>query len=170
MAAPQLKVRQLFSLLKQSAARARAALGADQLLVPLEPWAEPDDSLDIDIDDIDAPAVTGRGHPVAVGAAPPLPAFDAWCYPLLQTAPVTVGRASSAGVSIDQATISRIHAELFCIDGVFSVLDKGSYNGTLVNDRVLEKGQVVELKNGDVVIFGEARLLFADLAHLAKLI
>jgi pSer/pThr/pTyr-binding forkhead associated (FHA) protein len=99
-----------------------------------------------------------------------VPALGTACFPLPESGAMTVGRTSSAAVVIDQPTVSRIHAEINCVDGVFSIHDKGSYNGTVLNHRVLEQGEAIELKNGDVVIFGEAQLVFGDLKHLAKLI
>ncbi len=165
MPSPHVVVHQLFALLKQSPAKARAAIGTDHVLVPLEPWAASEFE-----EDAGAVTLTGLGHLVATGAGKQVPVLGVACYPLPAVGPLTVGRTSNAGVIIDQPTVSRVHAEINCVGGVFSVLDKGSYNGTVLNQRVLEQGEAIELRNGDVVIFGEAQLVFGDLEHLAKLI
>ena len=166
MAVPRVIVHHLFALLKQSPEKARAAIGADHVLVPLEPWVSSDDAEE----DTGAATLTGMGHLVVTGAGKQVPVLGVVCYPLGLEGPLTVGRTSSAAVIIDQPTVSRLHAEINCVGGVFSVLDRGSYNGTVVNERVLEQGEALELQNGDVVIFGEAQLVFGDLVHLAKLI
>jgi hypothetical protein len=163
--AQRVVVHRLFTMLKQSPEKARAQLGAKHVLVPLEPWVASEDE-----EETGTVTLTGRGHLVSTGAGKHVPALGTVCYPLPLTGPVTVGRTSSAALVIDQPTVSRIHAEINCVDGIFSVLDKGSYNGTVLNHRVLEQGEAIELKNGDVVVFGEAQLVFGDLDHLAKLI
>jgi hypothetical protein len=162
---PHVVVHHLFELLKQSPAKARAAIGTEHVLVPLEPWVASDLE-----EDTGAVTLTGVGHLVATGAGKQVPVLGVACYPLPLEGPLTVGRTSTAGVVIDQPTVSRIHAEINCVGGIFSVLDKGSYNGTVLNQRVLEQGEALELQNGDVVTFGEAQLVFGDLVHLAKLI
>jgi hypothetical protein len=158
-------VHQLFKLLKESPAKARAALGTDHVLVPLEPWVTEDGE-----EGPTAVTIAGLGHLVSTGAGRQVPALASAVYPLLPVEMVTVGRTSSAGMIVDQPTVSRIHAEIHCIGGVFSVLDRGSYNGTVLNQRVLEQGEAIELRNGDVVIFGEAQVVFADMEHLATLL
>lgn len=51
--------------------------------------------------------------------------------------------------------ISRLHAVLIAAaDGTWSVLDPGSANGTLVNDRALATGDLVTLADGDRINLG----------------
>lgn len=52
-------------------------------------------------------------------------------------------------------SLSRHHAELFRREGKLFVSDEaGSANGTFVNDKRVEKGSPVELKDGDKLRFG----------------
>jgi pSer/pThr/pTyr-binding forkhead associated (FHA) protein len=55
--------------------------------------------------------------------------------------------------------VSRRHAQLICDGKCVYVRDIGSTNGTLVNRRLLVKGSVAMLRNGDTISFGgvEAR-------------
>jgi pSer/pThr/pTyr-binding forkhead associated (FHA) protein len=151
--------------LKQSPAEARAIIGAEHVLVPLEPW-----EIDQGEETPTPLATIGAGHRVDTAAGKKVPSLATGCFPLPEAGPLTVGRLSGAGVPIRQPTVSRFHAQINCINGVFSVRDTGSYNGTVVNNRVLEQGEALALTNGDVVIFGEAQLVFGDLDSLAALI
>jgi hypothetical protein len=70
--------------------------------------------------------------------------------------PVTVGRGSSAEVSIGDPSISRRHCQ-FTIDGqgALTVRDLGSLNGIYVEDRRVKKAV---LKPGDLVQIGSITL------------
>jgi len=46
---------------------------------------------------------------------------------------VTVGRAPGCGVSLQDTTVSQLHARVFRRDGRLYVEDLGSTNGTFVN-------------------------------------
>jgi len=161
-----LSVHALFNLLKQSVTAAREALGADHALVPLEPWAtNPSEALM-------SATQTGRAHLVITAAGRQIPVLRAEVYPLAPLPLLPVGRTSKSALVIDQPTVSRMHADIVHVadgDG-FEVVDKGSYNGTMVNDRVLEPNEKVQLHDGDVVVFGEAQMVFGSLSHLAQLI
>jgi pSer/pThr/pTyr-binding forkhead associated (FHA) protein len=67
-------------------------------------------------------------------------------------------------------TVSRHHADFTVIAGAVRLIDRGSYNGTMVNNRVLDQGEAVEVKAGDVIVFGEAQVLYGSLEHLAGLL
>ncbi len=153
----------LFALLSASVERAEAALGARHVLVPLEPWVLGEELTD-------TATLTGRGRLVATRAGKQAPALAAHCLPLRTEGSWLVGRTSRAQIDIDQPTVSRQHAEIHCVEGVFSVGDRASYNGTMINHHVLEAGEALELRNGDVVIFGEAQLVFGDLPFIASLL
>ncbi len=162
---PRVSVHHFFQILIRSVADARAAVGADHALVPLEPWASADgETATVTV------TLTGRGHLVSTHAGKQVPVLQAEVFPLPAGGALLVGRTSRANLVIDQPTISRLHAELQWREGSFCVLDKGSYNGTMVNHRVLEQGESVTLDDGDVVIFGEAQLVFGSLPHLASLV
>ena len=69
-----------------------------------------------------------------------------------------VGRAESARVPIDLQRVSRAHARIVVTDGMACLEDLSSKNGTFVRGQRLE-GRV-ELKDGDEITIGPARLVF----------
>ena len=76
---------------------------------------------------------------------------------LLDEDKVTVGRDSRADILLDDSTVSRSHAVFIRANGVFTVVDSGSLNGTYVNRLRVERAQ---LKNGDEIMIGKFRLVF----------
>ena len=70
---------------------------------------------------------------------------------------VTVGRDSRADILLDDSTVSRSHAVFIRANGIFTVVDSGSLNGTYVNRQRVERAQ---LKNGDEIMIGKFRLVF----------
>lgn len=54
--------------------------------------------------------------------------------------------------------ISRIHAELRQIEGVFHIVDLDSANGTLLNGKRLEPQEPIPVKHGDIIQLGRLRL------------
>jgi len=85
---------------------------------------------------------------------------------------ITVGRASTADILIDDPAISSVHAH-FEIDpggaGV-SLQDVGSSNGTFVNHMPLQPSQPAELKGGDCVRFGQTIFYYVSHEMLAELL
>jgi pSer/pThr/pTyr-binding forkhead associated (FHA) protein len=71
----------------------------------------------------------------------------------------TVGRNPMCDLSINNPSISRKHAEirLDAVTGKYSVYDLNSSNGTYVNGK---RGQQGELSEGDEVMCGEFKLFF----------
>lgn len=66
-----------------------------------------------------------------------------------------IGRSPAAGLTLDDATVSRRHAVLLRDDIGVRVVDDRSTNGTWVNDaRVTE----AVLRDGDVIVLGRVRL------------
>ena len=76
---------------------------------------------------------------------------------LLDEDKVTVGRDSRADILLDDSTVSRSHAVFIRANGVVTVVDSGSLNGTYVNRQRVERAQ---LKNGDEIMIGKFRLVF----------
>jgi predicted component of type VI protein secretion system len=68
--------------------------------------------------------------------------------------PVTVGRSQTAGVYLDDKTLSREHTQFYLDHGRLCVRDLGSKNGTFVNGALLQ--QPASLKPGDRVKIGVA--------------
>jgi hypothetical protein len=71
----------------------------------------------------------------------------------------TIGRSPDCGIFLDDVTVSRKHAVLRNRDGVFTIEDQGSLNGTFVNRKRVEAGQV---EDGDELQIGKYRLTFLD--------
>ena len=70
---------------------------------------------------------------------------------------VSVGRDSHADILLDDSTVSRAHAVFKRVNGVFSIVDAGSLNGTYVNRERVEEAV---LHNGDEIMIGKFRLVF----------
>ena len=76
---------------------------------------------------------------------------------LLENESTTVGRSPDCDVFLDDVTVSRRHAQVLRRDGRFVIEDKGSLNGTFLNRRRIESGQ---LEDGDEVQIGKYKLTF----------
>lgn len=78
------------------------------------------------------------------------------------TGTVTVGRSPACGLAlIWDAQVSRSHATIEAIDGVWTVLDDGrSTNGTFVNEERVQGRRT--LRHLDVIRVGATRLRFHD--------
>lgn len=68
--------------------------------------------------------------------------------------PITVGRSQTAGVYLDDKTLSREHTQFYLDHGRLCVRDLDSKNGTLLNGAILK--QPAALKPGDKVKVGAA--------------
>ncbi len=75
---------------------------------------------------------------------------------------VTVGRSQACGIALPwDAQVSRSHASIEAIDGVWTVLDDGrSTNGTFVNEERVQGRR--KLRHLDVIRVGATRLRFHD--------
>ncbi|OGR02078.1 MAG: hypothetical protein A2284_11835 [Deltaproteobacteria bacterium RIFOXYA12_FULL_61_11] len=69
---------------------------------------------------------------------------------------VTLGRHPGCDVVLHTSGISRIHAVIQRRDSRFLLLDKGSLNGTLLNERKIEKP--TPLTNGDLITILDCRI------------
>jgi pSer/pThr/pTyr-binding forkhead associated (FHA) protein len=72
--------------------------------------------------------------------------------------PITIGRAPSATLVVPDAQVSRLHARIDLSDGLLSVRDLDSRNGTLVNARPIDGP--VGLQDGDEIDVGTTRIVF----------
>ncbi len=82
--------------------------------------------------------------------------------------PGTVAVGRQADIVIEDSRISRRHAEVHSQDGVVSVEDLGSTNGTKVNDEALDPGEKRALASGDKVSLGGYELVFSMPGESAK--
>lgn len=79
---------------------------------------------------------------------------------VLPLRPITrLGRAADNTIVLDDTFISAEHAAIVQRDGAWWVSDRGSTNGTLVNERPVQ-GEA-EVQPGDVVGIGDVRLKVA---------
>ena len=83
-------------------------------------------------------------------------------HELMAPGPITVGRATTCNIVVDNKQVSRTHANLTWAGGHWSVSDAGSSGGTFVNDRKLEPGAMQRLADGDTLALGPVRLTVVD--------
>lgn len=74
---------------------------------------------------------------------------------------LNVGRASDNELSLNDASVSKIHATLLMNQqGTLLVADTGSTNGTYINGRRIAYGEARQIEEGDVVGFGDIEVRF----------
>ena len=72
---------------------------------------------------------------------------------------LNVGRASDNDLTINDASVSKIHAALLMTaEGTLLVADTGSTNGTYLNGRRIAYGESRLIEDGDVVGFGDVEV------------
>ncbi len=76
---------------------------------------------------------------------------------------VTIGRAPTNQIVIKDDRCSRSHAEVFMAEGMWTLRDLESRNGTIVGDHKLQGDRA--LKPGDVIRIGRSQLVFVH--HLS---
>jgi Protein of unknown function (DUF3662)/FHA domain len=79
---------------------------------------------------------------------------------LLGSGGATLGRSREADIVLDDANVSRKHAEVRPSGGSWIVRDLGSTNGVKVNGRRLDPNRPQSLKVGDVIELGTSRATF----------
>jgi FHA domain len=106
------------------------------------------------------------------GAAPPMPDIEVIArvtfpsgtreVPLLFKPGgrrLNVGRASDNELTLNDASVSKIHAALLMSgEGTLLVADTGSTNGTYINGRRISYGESRLIEDGDVVGFGDVEV------------
>src|SRR5688500_7154619 len=78
-------------------------------------------------------------------------------FPLHPQSIVTIGRAPEIELSIDDPSVSRRHARITSSDGIHTIADLESHNGTRVNGHVLDGTRALAV--GDVIAVGEVYLV-----------
>jgi hypothetical protein len=86
-----------------------------------------------------------------------------------ETRRVSIGRAASSSLMIDDASVSKIHATVAIgTDGDLSVADTGSTNGTFIQGERIAFGVSVPFRPGDTVTFGTVDVEFSVRTIVAK--
>lgn len=76
----------------------------------------------------------------------------------VDTIPWRIGRSRTNGLSIDDHSVSRVHAEINLDEkGNFHICDLESLNGVYVNETRID---IVALSDGDIVDVGDIRFKF----------
>ena len=83
--------------------------------------------------------------------------FEGGTSYLLDKPETTVGRSSGRDILLDDITVSRHHATFTLTDGVVTITDHGSLNGTYVNRELIDGSRT--LKRGDEVQIGKFRMV-----------
>jgi len=118
-------------------------------------------------------------------ASQPQPPTEAWLVPagtpqgaqasqaphvsatrLSETRTMTIGRMPGVYLHIDEATISRRHAEISFVNARYALRDLGSANGTFVNERRLEANSVHLLQPGDRLRIGKNVTLLLEMRQV----
>jgi hypothetical protein len=73
---------------------------------------------------------------------------------------ITLGRTSNNDIILDDASVSRFHAWVEEVSGVFYYADAGSRNGSLVDGKRIEAKVKIQLKNGTKLRVGSVELIF----------
>jgi pSer/pThr/pTyr-binding forkhead associated (FHA) protein len=76
---------------------------------------------------------------------------------LITASGVTIGRASSNDIFLDDVTVSRSHAAIKRSDSGFEFSDSGSLNGSYINNQQTSSHHLV---TGDEIQIGKFHLLF----------
>lgn len=88
--------------------------------------------------------------------AMPVLVLDGVTHPLARSV-TTIGRAKDCDIVVDDASVSRRHAELRLDGEAVWIIDLGSTNGTEVNGRLVERSL---LEHGDRIVFGKTEARF----------
>src|SRR5258705_5434233 len=80
-------------------------------------------------------------------------------FVLMEGATASIGRSSTNDISIPERHVSRQHAVIAFRDGIFTIADLGSANGTFVNDRRLT--DPFPLAHGDIIRLYVPVLMFS---------
>lgn len=80
---------------------------------------------------------------------------------------LTIGRGGDNDIALTSKTVSRSHAVLMFRDDRWHIEDRGSANGTFVNDTRIPFAVPHPLRHADTIAVGSARLVFSWPAEVA---
>ena len=75
---------------------------------------------------------------------------------------VVIGKGSQANIIVSNPIISRAHAKISCRNGVCTIQDLGSKNGTFVGDEKILGSNTVTLANGMYITLGNEIFQFKN--------
>ncbi len=74
---------------------------------------------------------------------------------------VRIGRSSKNDFSLDDPTVSLLHARIVCLrESTYGIQDMRSANGSFLNRHILGMGNIQLLQDGDRIELGEVVLIF----------
>ncbi|HEX9135276.1 MAG TPA: FAD-dependent oxidoreductase, partial [Ktedonobacteraceae bacterium] len=73
---------------------------------------------------------------------------------------ITIGRQKGSSLLIEHHSVSRLHSEIIYLNGNFLLRDRGSANGTFVNNAAFAQDDIYTLRNLDHVRFGDVQFRF----------
>lgn len=80
---------------------------------------------------------------------------------VLDKLPCVFGKLDTcADVVLNDNSVSRVHAQIFEDKGELYLQDLNSTNGSYVNSLAVENNEIVQLKRGDEIAFGNARYIY----------
>lgn len=79
---------------------------------------------------------------------------------------LSIGRDRACALVLESKKVSRAHARVFEENGLWFVEDRGSSNGTYVNDRQIPSLTAIRLRHGDQIQVGPQRFRFSRPAEL----
>ncbi len=83
-------------------------------------------------------------------------------FELLGDRPISIGRAKSSNLVLDDPSVSRLHAVVRSTpDGHWQIIDRGSSNGVKINGSAAKEAM---LRPNDEILVGECRLRFEESA------
>jgi len=75
-----------------------------------------------------------------------------------------IGRDASCDIVLHSDKVSSLHAEITLMDsGDILLEDKGSYNGTFIQNQAIKSGKPVKIRRGDAVRFGDTELQWSQI-------
>ena len=75
-------------------------------------------------------------------------------FQIYDNSEIILGKGSQANIIVANPVISRAHAKIVCRNGVCTIEDLNSKNGTFLNDQKLNPGQPATLTSGAYITLG----------------
>lgn len=79
---------------------------------------------------------------------------------------ISIGRARNCDIVLRDPSVSKLHAHVRLHGGELHLVDLGSQNGTMVNDRILAAHRAEPIRAGDTLIFGNVSVKLVDAGQL----